>query len=85
MLPAIVYTWLLVFILAVPELSSSIVLRGFNTETVSTSLLRVWNGNGGLALACAYGFSIFVTVSLLFGLAALVSRRSGAARSTGFA
>ncbi len=72
-LPAFIYTFLLVFVLAIPELSASIVLRGFNTQTISTSLLSVWNGNGGLAVACAYGISIFVTVSLIFG-AALAAR-----------
>lgn len=83
MLPVVVYTWLLVFILAIPELSASIILRGFNTQTISTSLLAVWNGNGGLAVACAYGVCIFAAVSLLFLLAALVGRRSAAMRGLG--
>lgn len=78
MLPVIVYTWLLVFILAIPELSASIVLRGFGTQTISTSLLGVWNGNGGLAVACAYGVCIFAVVSALFMLAAFAGRRSAA-------
>ena len=78
MLPMLVYTWLLVFILAIPELSASIILRGFGTQTVATSLLSVWNGNGGLAVACAYGVCIFAVVSALFLLAALVGRRSPA-------
>ncbi|WP_116084897.1 iron ABC transporter permease [Tropicimonas sp. IMCC34011] len=77
-LPAFVYTFLLVFVLAIPELSASIVLRGFDTQTIATSVLSVWNGNGGLAVACAYGISIFVTVSLLF-LLALLARRLAAA------
>ncbi|VVT05101.1 iron ABC transporter permease [Rhizobium sp. EC-SD404] len=78
--PVVIYTWLLVFILAIPELSASIILRGFSTQTISTSLLSVWNGNGGLAVACAYGVCIFVSVSLLFLIAALVGRRSALMR-----
>lgn len=84
MAPVIIYTWLLVFILAIPELSASIILRGFGTQTISTSLLSVWNGNGGLAVACAYGVCIFVFVSVLFLLAAAVGRRSAALRSSLF-
>jgi iron(III) transport system permease protein len=76
MLPVVIYTWLLVFILAIPELSASIILRGFGTQTVSTSLLGVWNGNGGLAVACAYGVCVLAVVSALFVLAVLAGRRS---------
>jgi iron(III) transport system permease protein len=83
-MPVLAYTWILVFILAIPELSASIVLRGFNTQTISTSLLSVWNGNGGLAVACAYGVCIFAGVSLLFLLAALVGRRSPVLKELGF-
>lgn len=79
-LPAIVYTWLLVFIMAIPELSASVILRGFGTQTLSTALLGIWNGNGGLAVASAFGMSIFVVVGLLFGLAAFVARRFGLLR-----
>jgi iron(III) transport system permease protein len=82
-LPVVAYTWILVFILAIPELSASIILRGFNTQTISTSLLSVWNGNGGLAVACAYGVCIFAGVSLLFVLAAFVGRRSALLRELG--
>ncbi|SDX05403.1 ABC transporter permease [Roseicitreum antarcticum] len=84
MLPVIIYTWLLVFILAIPELSASIVLRGFGTQTISTSLLGVWNGNGGLAVACAYGVCIFAVVSALFMLAAFAGRRSAAVSNSLF-
>jgi iron(III) transport system permease protein len=83
-LPVVVYAWILVFILATPELSASIILRGFNTQTISTSLLGVWNGNGGLAVACAYGVCVFAGVSLLFLLASLVGRRSAVMRGLGF-
>lgn len=78
--PAILYTFVLVFILAIPELSASIVLRGFNTETISTSLLAAWNGNGGLAVASAYGIAIFAFVSALLFVATLIGRRAGVAR-----
>ncbi|WP_316980287.1 ABC transporter permease [Shumkonia mesophila] len=76
-LPSIIYTWILVFILAVPELSSSIVLRGFGTQTVSTALLGIWSGNGGLAVASAFGISLFILVGSLFGAAAIILKRSG--------
>lgn len=78
--PAILYTFVLVFILAIPELSASIVLRGFNTETISTSLLAAWNGNGGLAVASVYGIAIFAFVSALLFVATLIGRRAGVAR-----
>ncbi|KAA0970171.1 iron ABC transporter permease [Aureimonas fodinaquatilis] len=80
MLPAIVYTWLLVFIMAIPELSASVILRGFGTQTLSTALLGIWNGNGGLAVASAFGMTIFAVVGALFGLATFVARRTGAMR-----
>ena len=79
-LPAIVYTWLLVFIMAIPELSASVILRGFGTQTLSTALLGIWSGNGGLAVASAFGMSIFIVVGVLFGLAAWFARRSGLLR-----
>ena len=80
LLPSIIYTWILVFILAIPELSASIILRGFGTQTISTALLGIWSGNGGLAVASAFGITIFAVVSALFGLAALILRRSGSAQ-----
>jgi iron(III) transport system permease protein len=79
-LPSVVYTWLLVFILAMPELGSSIILRGFGMQTLSTALLGIWSGNGGLAVASAFGMTIFVVVATVFGVAALVARRSPALR-----
>lgn len=79
-LPSVIYTWLLVFILAMPELGSSIILRGFGMQTLSTALLGIWSGNGGLAVASAFGMTIFVVVGGVFGLAALVARRSPALR-----
>lgn len=81
-IPSIVYTWILVFIMAIPELSASVILRGFGTQTISTSLIGIWSGNGGLAVASAFGISIFVVVGSLFGLAALILRKSGTMRAT---
>jgi iron(III) transport system permease protein len=80
LLPSIVYSWILVFIMAVPELSASVILRGFGTQTVSTALLGIWSGNGGLAVACALGMLIFAVVGFLFGLATLVARTWGLGR-----
>jgi iron(III) transport system permease protein len=59
---ALVYTWVLVFILAYPEISASVILRGLNTDVVSTALLDVWDGDGGLPVACALGVTILIIV-----------------------
>lgn len=74
----LLYTWLLVFVLALPELGASIVLKGIHTQTLSTVLLDVWNGNGGLAQACAFGITMFVSVAAILALAALISRKTDA-------
>jgi iron(III) transport system permease protein len=74
---ALMYGWILVFILALPELSASIVLKGLDTQTLSTVLLDVWNGNGGLAAASAFGISIFVCVGALLLVAARLGKRAG--------
>ena len=73
---ALIYAWILVFILALPELSASVVLKGIHTQTLSTVLLDIWNGNGGLAMACALGITMFVAVSGLLLVAVLVARQS---------
>jgi len=73
---ALIYAWILVFILALPELSASIVLKGIHTQTLSTVLLDVWNGNGGLAMACALGMSMFVAVGALLLVAIAVAKRA---------
>ncbi|MBN9496196.1 MAG: iron ABC transporter permease [Alphaproteobacteria bacterium] len=72
-----IYTWLLVFVLALPELSASIILKGIHTQTLSTVLLDIWNGNGGLAQACAFGMTMFVSVATILGAAAALSRKAG--------
>ena len=51
-------------------------LKGIHTQTLSTVLLDIWNGNGGLAMACALGITMFAAVSGLLLLALLVARRS---------
>ena len=73
---SLIYAWILVFILALPELSASVVLKGIHTQTLSTVLLDIWNGNGGLAMACALGITMFATVSALLLVAMAVARRS---------
>lgn len=72
---ALIYAWILVFILALPELSASVVLKGIHTQTLATALLDLWNGNGGLAQACAFGITLFLTVSTLLVLATLIAKR----------
>jgi iron(III) transport system permease protein len=73
---SLIYTWILVFILALPELSASVILKGIHTQTLSTALLDIWNGNGGLAMACAFGMTMFGAVSLGLLAAVLIGRRS---------
>ena len=74
---ALVYGWILVFILALPELSASVILKGLDTQTLSTVLLDVWNGNGGLAAASAFGIAIFVCVGTLLLVARRIGKRAG--------
>jgi len=71
---ALIYAWILVFILALPELSASVILKGIHTQTLSTVLLDIWNGNGGLAMACALGISMFAAVSALLAVATVVAK-----------
>lgn len=73
---ALMYAWILVFILALPELSASIVLKGIHTQTLSTVLLDIWNGNGGLAMACAMGMTMFAAVGALLLLAIAVAKKA---------
>lgn len=73
----LLYAWLLVFILALPELSASVILKGIETQTLSVVLLDIWNGNGGLATASALGISMFVGVGALLLAASIMGRRAG--------
>lgn len=60
----LIYTWILVFILAFPEVSASIILRGVDTDVSATALLEVWDGTGGLPVACALGMVIFAIIGI---------------------
>ncbi|MCO5090371.1 iron ABC transporter permease [Bosea sp. (in: a-proteobacteria)] len=73
----LIYAWILVFILALPELSASVILKGLQTQTLSIVLLDIWNGNGGLASASAFGITMFVCVSSLLFIAAAIGKRAG--------
>ncbi|MEO8134158.1 MAG: iron ABC transporter permease, partial [Betaproteobacteria bacterium] len=73
---SLIYTWILVFILALPELSSSVILKGIHTQTLATVLLDIWNGNGGLAMACAFGMTLFAAVAILLAVAVAAARRT---------
>jgi iron(III) transport system permease protein len=60
----LIYTWVLVFVLAFPEVSASVILRGLDTEVAATALLEIWDGAGGLPVASALGVVMFVIVGV---------------------
>lgn len=70
----IVYAWILVFIQAFPELSSSILLRNVGTDVVSTAILDLWDGSGGLPLASAFAAIVFLLVT---GMVAVAQKAGG--------
>jgi iron(III) transport system permease protein len=72
----IVYAWILVFIQAFPELSSSILLRNVGTDVVSTAILDLWDGSGGLPVASAFAAIVFVLVTAMVAVAQKVGGRS---------
>jgi iron(III) transport system permease protein len=72
----IVYAWILVFIQAFPELSSSILLRNAGTDVVSTAILDLWDGSGGLPVASAFAAIVFVLVTAMVAIAQKVGGRS---------
>lgn len=72
----IVYAWILVFIQAFPELSSSVLLRNAGTDVVSTAILDLWDGSGGLPLAAAFGTIVFLIVAVMIIIAQRVGGRS---------
>lgn len=72
----LIYAWIIVFILALPELGSSIILQGIHTQVISTALLNMWSGSGGLTLACAFGMLIFFAVGVLLLAANEIARRA---------
>src|SRR5699024_9820114 len=73
---ALIYTWILVFVMAFPELSASVMLQGVNTDVAATALLGLWDGSGGITAASALGIVMFAAVTVLVVLAqALTGRR----------
>jgi iron(III) transport system permease protein len=72
----IVYAWILVFIQAFPELSSSILLRNVGTDVVATAILDLWDGSGGLPVAAAFAAVVFVLITVMVALAQKLGRRS---------
>jgi ABC-type Fe3+ transport system permease subunit len=72
----ILYAWILSFISAFPELSTSVMLRNARTDVVSTALLDVWDGSGGLPQAAAFGSVVFLLVTGLIVLAQKLTGRS---------
>lgn len=61
---SLLYSWILVFILAFPEVSASVVLRGVDTDVAATALLEIWDGTGGLPVASALGMLIFAVIGI---------------------
>ncbi len=61
----VVYAWILTFIMAFPELSASVMLRNPKTDVVSTAILNLWDGSGGLPQAAAFGMVVFGLITLL--------------------
>lgn len=70
------YTWVLVFLGALPELSTSVILRHIGTNTVATAILDAWAGSGGFQKACALGSVTFLMVTLVFYLVQRLTGRS---------
>lgn len=65
----VVYAWILTFIMSFPELSASVMLRNPRTDVVSTAILNLWDGSGGLPQASAFGMVVFglITIMVVFG------------------
>lgn len=70
------YAWILTFVMAFPELSSSVMLRNAGTDVVATAILDLWDGAGGLPQAAAFGTVVFMLVTGLVLLAQKVTGRS---------
>ena len=62
---SLVYAWILSFINAFPELSTSVMLRNAGTSVVATAILELWDGAGGLPQAAAFGSVVFLVVAFL--------------------
>lgn len=72
----LIYAWILTFVMAFPELSSSVMLRNAGTDVVATAILDLWDGAGGLPQAAAFGTVVFMIVTLLVLLAQKLSGQS---------
>lgn len=72
----LIYVWMLVFILTYPEMSSSVLLAGVESQVAATVILDLWAGSGGLAQASAVAVLMFIGVVVLLGLAQLGVSRS---------
>lgn len=76
----LVYAWILSFINAFPELSTSVMLRNAGTSVVATAILELWDGAGGLPQAAAFGSVVFLVVAFLVIVAQKAVGRSMLAR-----
>lgn len=70
----LLYAWILTFVMVFPELSSSVMLRNAGTDVVSTAILDLWDGAGGLPQAAAFGTVVFMLVT---GLVILAQKATG--------
>lgn len=71
------YSWILAFITAFPELSSSVMLRNNRTDVISTAIMNIWNGGqGGIPTAAAFATVVFLLITLLIAIAQKVTGKS---------
>ena len=77
----LIYAWILTFVMAFPELSSSIMLRNAGTDVVATAILDLWDGAGGLPQAAAFGTIVFMIITFLVVAAQKFSGQSMLDRS----
>lgn len=73
---ALLFAWILVFIQTLPEISASTLLRGAGTDVISTAILDMWDGTGGMRSASALGVILFVLITVLLILAQKLGGRS---------
>lgn len=80
----LLYCWALVFVLALTELSASVLLAGPGRDVLSTMIVRLWEGRGGVTAASALGILLIVFIAVTLGLMQAVQRvlraPAGAAR-----
>lgn len=80
----LLYVWMLVLILTFPEMSSSVLLAGVNSQVASTVILDLWAGSGGMPQASAVAVLMFLGIVVLLGIAQLVASRSRVTVTTQF-